>query len=171
MLQLLAAVSHVYQNHSFVCFRGSLCMDSESGTYAGPPAPWLGTGQVAEMALTELQDQERVCRGSSQFIVRGEILAGLSNGSVKLRSMQQLLISDNPMSCKHGCYYYRVLPATGTVYETNNIASLPENGKDVNVRGAWECLSWKAFKNRQIFSSFWKGTAQICKRQTILRLR
>lgn len=75
------------------------------------------------------------------------------------------------MSCKHGCYYYRVLPATGTVYETNNIASLPENGKDVNVRGAWECLSWKAFKNRQIFSSFWKGTAQICKRQTILRLR
>lgn len=93
MLQLLAAVSHVYQNHSLVCFRGSLCTDSESGTYAGPPAPWLGTGQVAEMALTELQDQERVCRGSSQFIVGGEILAGLSNGSVKLQSMQQLLLS------------------------------------------------------------------------------
>lgn len=35
----------------------------------------------------------RVCRGSSQFIVGGEILAGLSNGSVKLQSMQQLLLS------------------------------------------------------------------------------
>lgn len=64
MLQLLAAVSHVYQNHSLVCFRGSLCMDSESGTYAGPPAPWLGTGQVAEMALTELQDQDGSAEGA-----------------------------------------------------------------------------------------------------------
>lgn len=39
-------------------------MDSESGTYAGPPAPWLGTGQVAEMALTELQDQDGSAEGA-----------------------------------------------------------------------------------------------------------
>lgn len=111
-------------------------MGRESGTRAGHPSPMFGdraSGRNCILRVLQLQDQDMSAGGAPIYSQAGKYL--LVCLTQVLSSDPTALISDNPMPCKHGCYYYRVLLAYRAVCQTNNIASLPENCKGINAGG------------------------------------